>query len=375
MKKLTGLVLISGSSQCNSDIRYLSGFSAPDPFIFLKTGVMNYLVVSTMEQGRAQRDAGPGTKVFTPQELGLTKKQSGNLARQISALTEKINIRHLRVPPDFPAGIYHALKRRGTAVSIVNAPLCPERMTKTKKEIAAIRSSQRAAIAAMHAAVQCIAQAHIGRGNQLRTGKEPLTSEYVRRLIHKVLIDRDCSACETIVAGGVQAADPNERGHGPLVAGQSIIIDIFPRCAATGYWGDLTRTVCRGPASPELKKLYNAVRAAQSAALRMIRPGVCADDVHAAARDVFEQRGYTTRKERGRHEGFIHGTGHGVGLEIHERPRIGGSGERLEAGHVVTVEPGLYYAGLGGIRIEDTIVVTEKGWRYLAACEKKFELR
>jgi Xaa-Pro aminopeptidase len=208
----------------------------------------------------------------------------------------------------------------------------------------------------------------------LLTEKGFLTSEIVRRLIHKTLIDHDCAGVETIVAGGDQATDPHERGHGILFAGQAIIIDIFPRSEKTGYWGDLTRTVCRGTAAPELKKLYHAVKAAQQAALRAVKPGVCADDVHAAAKVVFEKRGYKTEEVNGRHVGFIHGTGHGVGLDIHELPRVGTSGEILELGNIITVEPGLYYPGLGGIRIEDTLVVTEKGWRYLAPCAKKFEL-
>ncbi len=171
-----------------------------------------------------------------------------------------------------------------------------------------------------------------------------------------------------------QVTDPHERGHGPLYAGQAIILDIFPRSEKTGYWGDLSRTVCRGSAAPGLKKLYNAVKAAQAAALRAVKPGVCADEVHSAAQAVFERRGYETKEVDGRHTGFIHGTGHGVGLDIHELPRVGISGEILEEGNIVTVEPGLYYPGLGGIRIEDTIAVTSKGWRYLAPCGKKFEL-
>ena len=156
-------------------------------------------------------------------------------------------------------------------------------------------------------------------------------------------------------------------------ANQSFLI-FFPRNEKTGYWGDITRTVCRGKAAPKLKKLYAAVKAAQAAALSAVKPGICADEAHTAAKAVFEKRDYETKVENGAHVGFIHGTGHGVGLDIHELPRVGTSGEILEVGNVITIEPGLYYLGLGGVRIEDTIVVTEKGWRYLASCSKKFEL-
>ena len=373
MNKLTGLFLLAGSSPSDTNIHYLSGFSAPDPFLFLKTVSANYLVVSPMEKGRAEAQSTKGTIVFTPAELGLNRKDSGNILKQISALIEKVKLSQIQIPSDFPAGIFKELDKSGRKVTILKKSVCPERKIKNKRELTYLRDSQRATAAAMKAAMALIGCAKVDREKRLRCGKEFLTSEKVRRLIHKTLIDHDCAGVETIVAGGDQATDPHERGHGQLYAGQAIILDIFPRNEKTGYWGDMTRTVCRGPASSELKKLYNAVKAAQSAALRTVRPGICADEVHSAAKAIFDQRGYTTEEIDGRHVGFIHGTGHGVGLDIHERPRVGVSGEILEVGNIITIEPGLYYPGLGGIRIEDTLVVTEKGWRYLAPCEKKFE--
>jgi Xaa-Pro aminopeptidase len=374
MNKLTGLFLLSGTSKSDTNIHYLSGFVAPDPFLFLKTKLVNHLVVSPMEKGRAEKQSKPGTQVHTPADLGLSHKQSGQIENQIMALTERAKIRKIQVSPDFPVGLFQVLEKRGLDVSVVKKSICPERKIKSRSEIAQLRASQRAAVAAMDAAVALISATKIDQRGRLLTEKGFLTSEIVRRLIHKTLIDHDCAGVETIVAGGDQATDPHERGHGILFAGQAIIIDIFPRSEKTGYWGDLTRTVCRGTAAPELKKLYHAVKAAQQAALRAVKPGVCADDVHAAAKVVFEKRGYKTEEVNGRHVGFIHGTGHGVGLDIHELPRVGTSGEILELGNIITVEPGLYYPGLGGIRIEDTLVVTEKGWRYLAPCAKKFEL-
>lgn len=374
MNKLTGLVFLAGSSQSDTNIRYLSGFSAPDPFLFLKTKSSCHLVVSAMEKGRAEKQSKPGTQVFTPADIGLTRKQSTKVENQIVALIEKAGIRQIKVPADFPAGVFRILEKKGIKISIAEKSVCPERKIKEKAEVASIRISQRAAVAAMNAATALIGSAKIDREKRLVVGKEFLTSEKVRHLIHKTLIDHDCAGVETIVAGGNQATDPHERGHGQLYAGEAIIIDIFPRSEKSGYWGDITRTVCRGKPSSELKRLYNAVKAAQAAALQAVRPGICADEAHKAAKAVFEQRGYETKIENGTHVGFIHGTGHGVGLDIHELPRVGASGEMLEVGNVVTIEPGLYYPDLGGVRIEDTIVVTEKGWRYLAACPKKFEL-
>jgi Xaa-Pro aminopeptidase len=165
--------------------------------------------------------------------------------------------------------------------------------------------------------------------------------------------------------------EPHERGHGPLRAGQPIVIDIFPRHKVHGYWGDITRTVARGPVLPAVRRMYGAVKAAQQAALRRLKPGVSGVTVHQTVEQVLEERGFKTRVGDGVAEGFIHGTGHGVGLDIHEAPPLGKSKGRLRAGHVVTVEPGLYYPGLGGVRVEDTVVITRGGWRYLATCPKR----
>lgn len=374
MKALTGTIFQSGSCISDSNIRYLSNFTAPDSFLFLQTSGKNYLVVSNMEKGRAIKQAPPGTAVLTPSELGLRRKGASKLANQAAALIKKSGISRVHVPVDFPVALFHALEKKGIRIGVMKTPACPERIVKSSNEIALIRQSQQAAASAIQVATALIHSAKIGKNNQLMLNGKVLTSETVRKHVSRELIRHECSANDTIIAGGIQGTDCHERGSGPLYAGQSIIMDIFPRSEIHGYWGDITRTVCRGPAPPALKKMYNAVKAAQQTALAMVGPEVCTDDIHRAVQAVFEKRGYETKEEGGRHVGFVHGTGHGVGLDIHESPRIGRSGEVLEAGHVVTVEPGLYYPELGGVRIEDTIVVTEKGWRYLAPCAKKFEL-
>jgi Xaa-Pro aminopeptidase len=374
MNQLTGLILLSGSSPSTTNIHYLSGFTAPDAFLYMKTATGGILLVSGMEKGRAEKQSTPGTEVYTPADLLLTGKKAWDRVEQIRAMMKKAGVTKIQIPTDFPAGLYQDLLKKKVKVTILKKPICSERKVKREDEIAKLRKSQQAAVASMKAAIDRIGSAKIGKNDTLYIGREILTSEKVRQLVHKTLIDHDCAGVETIVAGGDQGTDPHERGHGPLFAGQSIILDIFPRSEKTGYWGDMTRTVCRGPANPELKKLYNAVKAAQAAALRAVKPGICADDIHKVCIDLFEKRGFKTGEDNGTHVGFIHGTGHGVGLDIHELPRVGRSGEILEVGNVITIEPGLYYPGLGGVRIEDTVVVTEKGYRYLAACPKKFEL-
>jgi Xaa-Pro aminopeptidase len=160
-----------------------------------------------------------------------------------------------------------------------------------------------------------------------------------------------------------------------LRANRSIILDIFPRSQSSGYWGDITRTIVKGKASEPIKRLYAAVLAAQSMALGRIRAGARGDAIHQTILDEFGRRGFQTGVQNGRMQGFFHGTGHGVGLEIHELPRLSPSGQApLRAGHVVTVEPGLYYSGLGAVRLEDLVVVSETGFRNLTRFPKFLEV-
>ncbi|MCG2660936.1 MAG: M24 family metallopeptidase [Kiritimatiellae bacterium] len=237
-----------------------------------------------------------------------------------------------------------------------------------------ITACQRAAVQAMRAAIRLIARARVDKKNRLRVRGRLLTSERVRRAIYRVLVDHNCTGEGTIVACDGQAATPHGIGHGPLRAHQSIVIDIFPRHLEHGYWGDLTRTVVKGTPSPALKKMYAAVKAAQAAALAKIRAGVSGRRVHLAAVAALARHGFKTGLLEGKAQGFIHSTGHGIGLEVHEAPSLSLRPGRLRAGHVVTVEPGLYYFQHGGVRIEDTVLVTRGGYRKLASCADIFQV-
>jgi Xaa-Pro aminopeptidase len=174
------------------------------------------------------------------------------------------------------------------------------------------------------------------------------------------------------VAGGDQACDPHERGYGPLKANSLIILDIFPRVAATGYFGDLTRTVVRGRASEQQRRLWETVNAGQALALRKMKPGVDGLTLHNEIKKFFADQGYPTELRNGQNVGFFHGTGHGLGLEIHEHPRF--QKTVFKVGQVLTVEPGLYYPGLGGVRTEDVVAVTGKGIRMLSKFPNNLEL-
>jgi Xaa-Pro aminopeptidase len=185
-----------------------------------------------------------------------------------------------------------------------------------------------------------------------------LTSEMLRTAIEHVFLEHGCHSGETIVSCGEDAAYPHHRGAGLLRAGEPIVIDIFPRDTASGYFFDMTRTVVKGTPRKELRALFAAVRRSQLAGIAAVKPGRKASDVHAACAGVFTALGYRTTDD----EGFIHSTGHGLGLSIHERPSLSPkSDEVLQPGMVVTVEPGLYYRDIGGVRIEDTVLVTRGG--------------
>ncbi|MBI3321398.1 MAG: aminopeptidase P family protein, partial [Candidatus Omnitrophica bacterium] len=205
-------------------------------------------------------------------------------------------------------------------------------------------------------------------------GGKPLTAELLRKAMHLTMMERDCVAQHTIVACGIQAVDPHNEGSGVLKANEPIVMDVFPQHATSRYFADITRTVVKGRASPKVKRMFEAVSEGQEIAFRMIKDGVDGSAIHRAILDSFERQDFKTGEQDGRMQGFFHGTGHGVGLEIHEPPRVSTKPDLLKAGMVVTVEPGLYYLDAGGMRIEDMVVVTKAGCRILTEAPKILEV-
>lgn len=373
MKKLTGARLVVGSDLDCRDLRYASGFRSVDPVVYLQSGERRMLAVPGMEVGRAQREA-VGVEVYSPEALGLRGLSRRRLSEWALGLMRKAEVKTVLVSAMLPYGVGRRIEKAGFRARVSAGPLFPEREIKSRDELKCIRQSQEAAVIAMRAATATIARSQIRSDGTLVVRGRPLTAEDIKRVIAGVLLQHDCVGQDTIVAAGLHAADPHDTGCGVLRAGEGIVLDIFPQHQKHGYWGDLTRTVVWGPAPARLRRMYNAVRAAQQAALNIIRPGVRTAQVHRAAAELLERRGFKTGSDEGRGYGFIHGTGHGVGLAIHESPSLGVGEGRLKEGHVVTVEPGLYYPDFGGVRIEDTVVVTREGWRYLVPCEKRLEL-
>lgn len=336
-----------------------------------------YLLAPLMEAARARRMAANRVEVVSPAALGLKARKKNVFSEWILALLRRLSVNSVNVPNDFPLGLAERLRRRGIRVRAVPDKPFPERAIKSETEIAMIAMSQRAAVRAMRLAAKMLARSDVDRRGALRLDGRELTSELMRGAIDNELFKLGKSPGGTIVSCGAHSADPHERGSGPLRACEPIVIDIFPFDRDNGYWGDLTRTFVKGRAPPALAKMHGAVCAARAVAFARIRAGAGAAAAHNAVKREFERLGFETGVKDGGAFGFIHGLGHGVGLEVHEAPSLSpsGAGSRLKAGNVVTVEPGLYYPEIGGVRVEDTVVVRAKGCEFLAECETELESR
>ncbi len=379
-------LLVIGASEHDAAAYHLSGFLAPDPVIFLEATGKKYLAVSSMEYGRAKREA-RAEEVLSFDELNVMNlarelKSGGRaLAAAAANLLEKLGATGspVAVPPTLGVVYADELRARGLTVTPEAKLFAGLRRVKTEEEISYIEKTQRAVEEACAHAVRILRESGVSVDGTLLHEGEPLTSERLRFEIDTELLRRGCAASGTITAGGAQTADPHERGHGPLKAGDSIILDIFPADKTTRYYADMTRTFVKGEPGDELQKMYDVVLESQEAALAMIGPGINGRDIHKKVSDILHEAGYKTLVHdqtpgEPLQEGFIHGTGHGVGLEIHESPRVSIADEKLIPGDVVTIEPGLYYRRIGGIRIEDLVVVTENGCRNLTNFPKEFRI-
>jgi len=323
--------------------------------------------------------AAPHCRVLSLKKFQDILRQAGvrplGFARVVHSILVEKGVRRVTVPANFSLGLAEELRSLGISLRARHGSFFPQREQKSPAEVKKISAALAMAEVGMAEAIQVLRASKIGRDRRLIYRHNPLTSEKLRAVIDTAVLQASGLAANTIVAGGRQACDPHERGFGLLHAHEPIIIDIFPRSQKTGYFGDITRTVVRGCASEGVRRLYDTVLDGQKEALRKVRAGVPTVQVHEVVQSFFEQQGYKTGRRRGRLEGFFHGTGHGLGLEIHEPPRLGNhSTGRLQAGHAVTVEPGLYYPELGGVRLEDVALVTEGAARNLTRLEKQLEV-
>jgi Xaa-Pro aminopeptidase len=378
-KKGTPPPLLYAATEHSADALYFGGVEVPDAFVALGARGKKYAVVSALEFGRVKRTS--DFDVVLPLESYLDKaretwpQRKTGAAEVIYLVAKELHVPRFTVPQDFPAGLYKKLIELGLALDVAAGALFPERELKTPAEAAAIREGNRCSAAGIAAAERLLRASQIKNGKLVYQGKV-LTSERLKVAIEVACLEAGALSANTIAAGGDQACDPHDRGSGPLRANELIIVDVFPRVAATGYHGDMTRTFLRGHASDAQRGLVNTVRAAQLAALKIIRAGVNGRTVHNKVVEIFTQRGFETKRTARGSVGFFHGTGHGLGLDIHEPPRVSGAVDYvLKKNSVVTVEPGLYYPGLGGCRIEDVVQVTDAAPKMLSKFHYNWEIR
>jgi Xaa-Pro aminopeptidase len=369
------------SSEVDADILYGSGFFAYDPFLYIEHRGRAVLVVTDFECDRARVESNAdqvwpaGVLAAEDARRRSSRTPDHSPAGLCGAALRKLGIRRVSVSGQFPLGIARQLERAGFSLRVLKEPAYPKRLIKTEAEIRAIVVVQRQVERAMQAAEAMLRRSRAVGGRLVLAGKT-LTAGDLRRVINLTLMERGIVAAQTVVAPGRQAVDPHNLGSGPVRPGQPVVIDIFPRSSGSHYFADMTRTIMKGRPSAALHKQYQAVLQAQKLALSMIKPGVAVRTVHRAVMDCFIRLGFKTGEMNGRFQGFTHSTGHGVGLEIHEPPRIGtvSPAVRFRKGMVVTVEPGLYYQKTGGVRIEDLVVVTAKGIRNLTRYPKRLAI-
>lgn len=348
--------LITGSGENCADIRYATGISTPDDFIFFEYGNSRCAIMSALEIDRAKANAKPGVEVIPESSFGKITRT--NIC---SAIAEKCQCRNFIVPDSFPLGLADKMRQAGLTVVPDDRSFFPEREFKSDSEVRFIIEAQRAAEAGVAQAVEILRQSEIN-GDELLWNGKLLTSEILRAEIDSAILRCGMLPTGTICAGGSQGAQPHNAGSGPLKANAPIVMDIFPRSPVTGYWGDLTRTVVRGKASDIVKRAYEAVLEAREYAKTLIKTGAYGAAIHCAAEGILEKHHFFTGANEQGQFGFFHGLGHGVGLEIHEAPRLSPRAKTaLKGGEVVTVEPGLYYPEWGGIRLEDLVYLPKEG--------------
>jgi Xaa-Pro aminopeptidase len=356
-------------SSADANVRYLTRFRTTDPVLYVaKPGERGMVVVSQMEHERAVRES--VAAVVTRADAGYLEhiKAGETRWRATAHVIADLAGGPLLVPATFPLALARELETFQPVVLDAAGAVEGMRAVKTPEEIERIRSIQRVTEAAMDRGIALIRSSAPRAGVLYRDGA-PLTAEAVRTAMHTLLLAHSCRGVDTIVSCGPDTALPHHAGEGPLLADEPIVIDIYPQDELSGYHADMTRTVVKGEPSPAIREMYDAVRDAKSLGASLVRAGAVGADLYHAVVEFFRDRGYESNMR-----GFTHSLGHGVGLEVHEEPSLGPLGGALTAGNVVTIEPGLYYPGTGGVRLEDMGAVTETGFDRFTQYEEELTI-
>ena len=362
--------IMAGVPDGNAALYRRLRFSAGDPvaLITLPKGGASTLILRDIEMARARRSA-RADAVACPADYapagGLSGDRETATAQAAAECLRRAGIRRVVADRTLPLIFAELIREAGVQVVCDLDMGVAERRAKDAGEIAWLREAQRIAEGAVQMACERIANAEARADGVLLDEGAPLTSERVRVLVDIWLLERGFSNPESIIAGGRSGADCHHPGAGELRTGETVIIDIFPRSRATRYNGDCTRTVVHGDIPGAIVKMHAAVREAKAAGIAAIRLGATGEEVHRAATAVIAGRGYAVGlpppDAPEARCAMTHGTGHGVGLEVHEPPLLDLKGPALVVGDALTVEPGLYAKSIGGVRLEDMVVVTETG--------------
>lgn len=373
-------VLLFASPNASSDMRWFTHYSCCDAFIAFTANGKKIAAITLLEIVRFRQQSGFDEVMDLAAELAKLRETdpAANTPELIAHFAKRYKVKSWSVPADFPAGLFVKLHQLGVKLSVGPTPFFPQRVIKTEEELELIRGGNRASCAGFKAVEKILKESTIDRRGFVNYQGKTLTSETLRKAIEHACLDAGGINVEGLIAAaGDQGTDCHCSGFGPIRANQLIVCDIFPRIAATGYFGDMTRTYLKGKASPEQRKLVETVKKAHDEAMATIREGVAGYEVYKGTVDFFAKAGYKTGVVDGVPTGFFHGLGHGVGLDVHEAPNLGGRSvmtDPLRENMVVTVEPGLYYPGLGGCRIEDVVVVRKNGCELLSKHPYKWEI-
>lgn len=370
------------SDSSDPDMLYFSRFEACDPYLAFSIGKKKFGVAPDMEYGRMVNESAydeilllSEVRKGAARRFKLPKEKGPTLSQLVIHLARLHKIRSFRISAKFPAGLAFQLKDAGVKLEVAGSEgLFPERLIKTAEEIQALRKGNQASAAGFQIVAKTLAESKIKNGKLVHQGKI-LTAERLRELIAQASMLKGAIALHTITAPGDQAVDCHNAGHGPIRPGELIVVDIFPRRPDDGYWGDMTRTFLKGKASDDQKRLVRTVKQAHALSIELIKPGASGGKVHRAVEELFVKEGYETTKEKGNLGGFFHALGHGIGLEVHESPVLHAKADwRFKKGMVVTTEPGLYYRGLGGVRIEDVVHLIPGGNELISKAPYKWQI-
>jgi Xaa-Pro aminopeptidase len=366
-------VLMDCDTMRSPELRHEVPVPIPDAFLYAEKGDRRVAVLHSLEIPRVREDA-PEIEILPLERLGADELFSKGL--QGWEVTLELTVRACRelgiesasVPESFPVGHADHLRANGISLQVERDLFENRRRAKTETELKGIRNAQKACEAALDASRELLRRAQ-PNGAGLEVDGEPLTCERIKRVIEDVFADHDVEGSDMIVAHGPQTAVGHNQGSGQIAANEPIVFDLFPRDKTTGCYADMTRTYVVGEPPAELREWHRLVKEALDTSTAGVKPGVNGRSLFEEVCDIFQDAGYKTQlnKDPGEvlEEGFFHSLGHGVGLEVHELPSMGRIGHDLIPGDVVTVEPGLYRPGFGGLRLEDLVLVTEDGHEVL----------